>query len=415
MFALKKIPQKTYVFEEIFKKLILQLETLERASENIYEIIKTIVDIVSAKSGSLFLFQPGEKLFVLKKWVGDKPLNMSVSGEYEFISYLKQVLTPVFKDSVLKESRYLDVRSAGIHYFTQLSCVAAVPLIVKNEWIGLLNIGRSLHKTEYNDDDRNILILLGYWLAHNISNVLLYDEVQRQNKKLSLVAEMKNELMANVTHELKTPLNGILGLTDILIEGEDGSLKDDQRRHLEMIKSAGESLLDIVNNILSLIKIESGKGTLTVRKLEISRMVGEISSLFEGLLASHENHFCSHVANDFTVYGDEDQVRTIFMNLLGNAVKFTRQGQIEVYAHKSGDMARLCIKDTGIGIAEADQFKIFEEFRQADGSLARAYGGTGLGLAIAKKIVELHGGRIWVDSVVGKGSEFYFTLPLKPV
>lgn len=415
MFAiLKKDRRRSYDYERIFKRLMTQLETIERASENIAEILKTVVHTVEVEEGSLFLYQKEANLFVLKKWVGGKPLNMSVSGDYEFLNYLKRVTQPLFKDEILREGHYVDVRSAGLHYFTQLSCVAVVPLLVKEEWIGLLNIGRGPKNRVFGEADRDLLFQLGGWLAHNLSNALLYEEVQRQNKKLSEMTEVKNQLMANVTHELRTPLSGILGLTDLIMEGADGPVTEDLRRHLGMVKSAGESLLDIVNNILSLVKIEAGGGASSVRRIELGKIVDEISGIFEGIFASRENHFQSHVPRDFSIYGDEDQIRTVLMNLIGNAAKFTRQGQIEVHAVKSGEMAKICVRDSGIGIDPSDQKKIFEEFRQADGGVARAYGGTGLGLAIVRKIVELHGGRIWVDSVLGKGSEFYLTLPTLP-
>ncbi|MBI2340758.1 MAG: GAF domain-containing sensor histidine kinase, partial [Deltaproteobacteria bacterium] len=337
-----------------------------------------------------------------------------VSADYEFLNYLRQASQPLFKDEVLSEGRFTDIRSAGLHYFTQLSCVAVVPLTVKDEWVGLLNVGRGGRGRSYTEEDRGLLCLLADFLAHHLSNTLLYDEVRRQNKKLSEITEVKNQLIANVTHELRTPLTGILGLTDLVMEGADGPVTDDCRRHLGMVKAAGESLLEIVNNILSLIKIESGKEASAVRRIELGRVVDETSGLFEGVFASRENHFQSHVPGDFYVYGDEDQIRTVLINLIGNAAKFTEKGQIEVYAAKSGDMAKICVRDTGIGVSSEDGERIFEEFRQADGSVTRGYGGTGLGLAIAKRVVELHGGRIWVDSVLGKGSEFYLTLPITP-
>ncbi len=402
-------------FEEIFKKLLLQMETLERASETVYEILKTLVHVLAAEGGSLFIYQPEHKIFSLKKWIGLKPVHLSVSGDYEFVSYLKKVLTPLFRDEILKESRFIDVRSAGTHFFTQLSCHAVVPLVVKGGWIGLLNLGKKIDQERYSEEDRKILSLLGHWLSHHLAASLLYEEIQNQNQKLSDMTRVKTELMANVTHELRTPLNGIIGLADLLLEGADGDLNPDQRRHLQMMKEGGEGLLDIVNNILSLIKIESGRCRIEIKKVELGKMVDEIAGLFEGILINQENRFQSHIPRELVVFGDEDQVRTLLVNLISNAVKFTKKGQIEIHANKSGDMARICVKDTGIGIHDEDQETIFDEFRQGDGSLTRQFGGTGLGLAIAKKIVELHGGRIWVDSVQGKGSEFYFTLPLKPI
>ena len=181
-----------------------------------------------------------------------------------------------------------------------------------------------------------------------------------------------------------------------------------------MIKSAGESLLEIVDNILSLIKVESHKQELDVKKINISKMIQEVALLFEGIITSKNNEFQCFVHEHLPIYGDEEQVRIVLMNLLGNAVKFTDGGQIEVHVGRSGEMAKICVKDTGVGIQESDHEKIFEEFCQGNGSIERTYGGAGLGLSVAKKIVELHGGRIWVDSILGKGSEFYFTLPTKP-
>lgn len=410
----KKEPKKTYNYEQVFQKLMLKLETLDHAAENIQEILNTILQVVSATSGSIFLFQKEAKLFILKKWIGDKPLNVSIAQEYEFIAYLKQGQTALFKDEILKNNKHLDIRAAGINYFTQLSCAAVVPLVLKNEWIGLLNVGRSSEKRAYEDEDRSMLVLLGYWLAHHLANTRLFSQLSFQNKKLAEVTELKNQLMANVTHELRTPLNGILGLTDLILDGSDGDINEDQKRHLEMIKNAGNSLLEVINNILSLIKVESTRNDVAIRRLDLTRLVSEISYLFEGILASKQTSFCSHLNESIYIYGDEDQARTLLMNLIGNATKFTQQGSIEIFAEKSGEMVKVCVKDTGIGIPIEEQQKIFEEFRQVDGSKTREFGGTGLGLSIAKKIVSLHGGRIWVDSIPGKGSEFYFTLPTKP-
>ncbi|HBF13385.1 MAG TPA: hypothetical protein DDW49_08400 [Deltaproteobacteria bacterium] len=414
MFKFSSPRKKHYDYEQVFKKIMLQLETLERGSDNIDIILRTVLNVVEASHGSLFVYQSESNTFILKKWLGEKPINVSIAGDYEFINYLKQTQSVVLKDETVHEQRYVDIRSAAVHYFTQISCVAVVPLILNGQWVALLNVGRSLHQSEYQEDDKTILHLLAYWLAHNISNALLYNRVINQNKKLAEMTELKSQLMANVTHELRTPLNGILGMTDLIMEEADGPINEDQKRHLSMIKSAGESLLEIVDNILSLIKVESHKQELDVKKINISKMIQEVALLFEGIITSKNNEFQCFVHEHLPIYGDEEQVRIVLMNLLGNAVKFTDGGQIEVHVGRSGEMAKICVKDTGVGIQESDHEKIFEEFCQGNGSIERTYGGAGLGLSVAKKIVELHGGRIWVDSILGKGSEFYFTLPTKP-
>ncbi len=256
---------------------------------------------------------------------------------------------------------------------------------------------------------------MGRWLAGAIFNHVLYQRIYSQNKKLEAITEVKNQMMANVTHELRTPLNGILGLTELLLEGADGPLSEDQDRHLRMIDSSGKALLDIVNNILSLIKVEATKGEVLVRKIDLRRLIEEVTSLFEGLLTTKGNQLDLMITPDAAVYGNEDQLRTVFMNLIGNAMKYTEKGIIKIDSVRSGEMLKVCVADSGIGINPKDHDKIFEEFAQADGTFTRQYGGTGLGLAIVRRIVELHGGRAWVESQENLGSHFYVTLPVRPV
>lgn len=400
--------------DQIFKKLLFHQESLERAQENIQKTLKSILSVVGAEAGSLFTFQKSRNLFTLQQWVGERPLHVSISGDYEFVKYLKQVQRAVFKDEVLSDLRFADIRAAGAHYFSPIAAVAAVPLMVKGEWLGILNVGRGEGPLEHDEEDRTLLMFLGNWLSHHMTNAALYAEIKTQNRKLSEISQLKTQLMANITHELRTPLNGILGLTDLLLDGSDGPVNPDQRKHLDMIKDAGDTLLGIINNILSLVKVEASKGEIEIKKLDLSRMTAEVGDLFKSAFEAQRNRFHVHLNEAFAVYGNEDQVRTVLMNLVGNAAKFTRNGQVEILASRNGEMVRVCVKDTGIGLSEDDQNRIFDEFQQADGTLTRSYGGTGLGLTIAKKIIEQHGGRMWVDSVLGKGSEFYFTLPLRP-
>lgn len=413
LFAGKK--SSAFDYEAIFRKLVFQLESLDRASETVYEILKSVLDVVGAQSGSLYTYQPRAHLFVLQKWVGERPLSLSVAGDFEFLSFLKQTGSPLMKEEVLNEPRYLDLRPAGVHYFTQLSCMIAVPLLVKGAWAGVLNIGRSIGGRQNDRELRELLITLGLWLGHHVSSALLYEEVRATNRKLKEITELKNQLMANVTHELRTPLNGILGLTGLILEGADGPVTEDQKRHLEMIKAGADSLREIVENILSLVAVEARRGELPVSRLPLAGIVEEVADFFQNLLLEKRNSFQTAIDRDLTVYGNEDQIRTVFMNVIGNAVKFTQDGQIEVRASRNGEMVRVSVKDTGIGISEEDQDRVFDDFFQGSRSHAREHGGTGLGLSVAKKILEIHGGRIWVDSVQGKGSEFTFTLPIKPI
>lgn len=405
---------KNYDYEKIFTLLLDQVTNFEDSSENIEALLKVIFGVVGAEGGSFFLFQKEKNLFVLSKWINQKPLHLSISGDYEFLHYLKQVKKVVFKDELVQENRFVDIRQSGINFFTQLSCCAVVSLFIKNQFVGLLNFGRRPGLEAYGIDDKTIMLMMGYWLAHTISNTELLGQVVSQNKKLAELSQLKNQMIGNVSHELRTPLNGILGLTDLILEGADGYINDDQKRHLEMIKASGESLLEIVNNILSLVKAESSKGDMLVKKINLGSVMREVLALFEGILATSENCVEFDAGNKLVVFGDEDQVRTVLMNLIGNAIKFTRKGQIKITTFKSGEMIKVCVSDTGIGISEADQEKIFDEFWQASPGPTRNFNGTGLGLSIAKKIIARHGGRLWVESKLNQGSHFFFTLPSRP-
>ena len=404
--------QSKYDYKKIFHDVTIGLKTLEGLDDSIKDLLGKILSNVEAPFGSVFVHIPEKNILGVKYIVGQEPLIVALTTDHEFIRYIKGVHPVLFKDEILNKNDYSIIRSAGIHFFTQTNSHAIVNLKVQDEWIGVLAIGKP--KKPFTEEDRQFLEVMGYWLAYHIANCSLYSRVRNQNIKLNEMTEVKNQLMANVTHELRTPLNGILGLTEVVLDGSDGPINDDQRLHLEMVRSSAESILSIVNNILSLIKVEAQKREISIGKVGLKTLVDEVAMLYESIILKKNNRFESSIGVDQIIYGNEDQIRTLFMNLIGNATKFTENGEIEVSTQKSGEMLKVIIKDTGAGIRDANLSKVFDEFTQGDGSMTREHGGTGLGLAVAKKIVEIHGGRIGVESRVGVGSEFYFTLPLRP-
>ncbi len=256
---------------------------------------------------------------------------------------------------------------------------------------------------------------------------LTNEELQRTNQQLEAVSKLKSEFLANMSHELRTPLNAIIGFSEILCDRSFGELNEKQFKYAQNVVVSGKHLLQLINEILDLAKVESGKMDLHLETFGVSGVLTEIANFARGLASKKEITIKPRFSPKLvTVTADPKKFKQIFYNLLSNAIKFTpNDGEIEISSDVVGDFemadddqfivrryAEFCVKDNGIGIDPADQDRIFQEFQQVDGSHSRQYEGTGLGLALTKKLVDLHGGSIWLESEKGKGSSFYFTIPI---
>lgn len=247
--------------------------------------------------------------------------------------------------------------------------------------------------------------------------------LERANKELRELDKLKSTFLANMSHELRTPMNAIIGYTDLLIDGVDGPINEDQEKSLRKVATNARNLLQLINDVLDISKIEAGKMKLSPKELDLKRLVDSALPTFEPQLKLKGLTLSEDIPEGMPlVYGDEDRIREVFTNLLSNAIKFTNKGGIRITAKlsergvKPGEpplFMEICVEDTGIGIKEEDVGKIFDKFVQADLTTIRQYEGTGLGLSIARGLISLHKGVIWVTSKVGEGSRFCFTLPLK--
>jgi signal transduction histidine kinase len=288
-----------------------------------------------------------------------------------------------------------------------------VPLLREQQILGGLTVWRR-QVGEFDPEVINLLQTFATQSALAIHNARLFREIGDKNREIEAANRHKSEFLANVSHELRTPLNAIIGFSEVLLEKFFGELNDKQNEYVDDILSSGRHLLSLINDILDLSKVEAGRMELEVTPFFLPDAIENALLLVRERASRHGiklDRVVDDRLGDFT--GDERKVKQILVNLLTNAVKFTPEGgQIRVEARLGDRAIIVSVIDTGIGIAKEDQEAIFEEFRQAGGNYAHKREGTGLGLTLTKRFVQMHGGQIWVESEVGKGSTFTFTLPL---
>jgi len=254
-----------------------------------------------------------------------------------------------------------------------------------------------------------------------IENTRLFEEVQARTRELAksvedleIASQHKNQFVANMSHELRTPLAAILGYAELIQEGFYEPQGPKSLDALTRIRSNGKHLLGLINTVLDIAKIESGQFTLNITEYAIESVVETVRAATESFAQSKKLTLTTSVDKSLPVgLGDEQRLTQVLLNLVGNAIKFTDAGEVSIAAGGRNGRFAVSVTDTGPGIPLDQQDRIFDQFHQVDSSLTKAKGGTGLGLAIAKQIVEMHGGRIWVESTLGNGSTFQMELPTR--
>jgi len=379
-------------------------------------IVRHAVQLSRADAGTIYEFDEAEQVFVPRA-------NYGVDAE--FIEALRESAHGVGDDTVIGRSvikqapeqipdlEYVPdyplpfVKEAGFR------AMLAVPLLREDRLFG----GLVVRRKEAGWFSNPVLKLLQTFANQSVvalHNAQLFREIEEKGRELEIANKHKSQFLANMSHELRTPLNAILGYTELILDNIYGDVPEKIMEVLERLEKNGRHLLGLINDVLDLSKIEAGQLTLALNDYSMGEVVQTVFISVEALAAEKKLELKARVPQDLSMArGDEQRIAQVLLNLLGNAIKFTEQGEITVEVTDSDETFLVSVADTGSGLSETDQKTIFEEFQQADGSSTREKGGSGLGLSISKKIVEMHGGRIWVESNVGKGSTFRFTLPVR--
>jgi signal transduction histidine kinase len=345
----------------------------------------------------------------------------------EFAEYVRNVPVKPERGTVtglaLLEGRIVhipDVRLAADYTWAEAQrlggfrTLLGVPMLREGTPIGVLGLARS-EVQPFTDKQIELVQTFADQAAIAIENVRLFEEIQDKSRQLQLASEHKSQFVSSVSHELRTPLNAIIGLTDMLVTNAARFGTEKAKEPLQRVHRAGTHLLGLINQVLDLSKIEAGKLELNPQTVQLAPLIEEVIGTARQLAEQNQNRLLVETqANLGTLTVDPMRLRQILLNLLSNAFKFTKQGEVTLQARRVAngrDWIELAVADTGIGMTAEQQAKLFEEFSQADRTIAQHFGGTGLGLAITRKLARMMGGDVTVTSEPGKGSVFMVRLP----
>ena len=383
-------------------------------------VLKTIVDRAVARAGTdagaIFYYRPEVARFELGETAGiDQEFiirlrNFDIvakdSGLGEAIAQRKPLL---ISDLTKRQSNPL--RAAVIEAGFRAALI--VPLLSSDGPLGAL----VLQRRQPGEFPQTVVTLMESFADQSaiaLENARLFEEIARKSRELEIASQHKSQFVANMSHELRTPLAAMLGYAELLKDGTFGELPEKSIRILERVQANGKHLLGLINTVLDIAKIESGQFKLNLGEYSLDSMIETVRVATESLASAKKLSLRTDVAEDLPYgHADEPRLTQVLLNLVGNAIKFTDAGEVCIAAGTKSGSFVISVSDTGPGIPYEERERIFDKFHQVDGTSTKTKGGTGLGLAIAKDIIEMHGGRIWVESIVGRGSTFRLELPVR--
>jgi signal transduction histidine kinase len=404
---------------------VRELQALEEvgralaASLDLNEVLATIlsrsVELAGADGGAIYRFDPRRAAFTLAQAHGLDPKFIAAIREIRLktSNLLSEVATrgvPVQVPQIAEAANF-PLRGATLRAGFQSALI--VPLIGSGELFGTLIVER--HRAGLFPASRvGLMQTFADQSVLAMRNAQLFRQVEDKNKQLALANEHKSLFFANMSHELRTPLNAVLGYAELLQDGLYGELPERAKGVLERVESNGKHLLGLIDDILSLAKIEAGELSLALADYSMRNVVETVVASTGSLAAAKHLRVDTEIAANLPIgRGDERRLTQVFLNIVSNAIKFTDQGSVTLSVDAADDRFVIAIRDTGPGIAAEDQARIFEAFQQGDNTITKQKGGTGLGLSISKRFVDMHGGTISVASVLGEGSTFHINLPVR--
>jgi PAS domain S-box-containing protein len=406
--------------EENYRKMRIAEVQARAESDRLNLIIDSVADpivVTDAGGATSLMNEPAERLFTMPERASEIEQRWVQANDAHFSSFIAGMLVSADQRRV-GEIGLVDPRTGEA---MPVEAIAGKILSDHGELTAVVTIlhdrREAIEKAKLYEQLKQASDELERKIQAATADIAQQNELlRRQAIELEQASALKSQFLANMSHEFRTPLNAMLGYTSMLLQGVAGSIDPAVRRQLARIESNGRHLLTIINEILDISRIEAGRMPLQFAQVKVPELIGEVRAELEPIILRTRLTVTTQLDRDLPALAtDRQKVKQILLNLLSNALKFTHHGSVTIAARRNprDRTISLLVSDTGIGIAPADQDRIFEDFRQLDNSPTRAYGGTGLGLSICRRLAQMLDGRISVQSQVGKGSTFTLTLPIK--
>ncbi|TAK07025.1 MAG: response regulator [Candidatus Manganitrophaceae bacterium] len=436
--------RRKYDMQKILQGMVQELAALKSLDGLISKIADTIHEALYVSKITLILWDDKNQAFKIVK--GDQAQRETlITPDYPFLSWMNEQDAVIEWEEIEFNPKHEYIRSIAKAYFERFEAKVVLPLIHDGRLIGIVNLGEKANLKSFSKMDLDFLSNLRAEASIALSNSFLYDDVSKMSEelrqwanelerkvdertrelaeskhqledsyqKLQELDQIKSKFFANISHELRTPITLILAPTEMMLNRNLGDLTKEQEKYLTIMQTNSLRLLKLINNLLDLAKVDAGKMELYYNRADFAKYVNEV--VFSISPMAEKKSLRLKFSSEKGIpefFFDADKIEKVILNLVFNALKFTERGEINVSCAQQDNQVLVKVSDTGIGIPKGHMPKLFSRFSQADSSASRKYEGTGIGLALARELVELHHGKIWAESEEGRGTTFFFTIPI---